>query len=203
MLMRMVRLAVFALAALFGSDAASASDAPLFDSMKKFCVATHAQPDAVKAAVETAGGTLKQPTATTAWPFPMTVTTWQLTVDTESQTISAGSIRASADAGEGGRQYRADSCTITTFSNDTASVDAIRTWVGVAPSWTSSGNTTVESFDFQEVDGVASPLPAGKAAYTRAVIRGLVWSMEVIRSAGQVSVQMTHRLPSALDQNTK
>ena len=60
---------------------AQVHDPPLFAVFKAFCVDTGDSPDAVKSAVEAAGGKQHAPAGATASPFTMTVTTWDITTD--------------------------------------------------------------------------------------------------------------------------
>src|SRR5215470_6041271 len=69
---------------------AQVHDPPLFAAFKAFCLDTGANPDAVKSAVEAAGGKLLAPPGTTAHPFPMTVATWDITAGGASLNVSAG-----------------------------------------------------------------------------------------------------------------
>src|SRR5262249_12053836 len=73
---------------------AQVHDTPLFADFKVFCVDTGARPDAVKSAVEAAGGKQHAPPGATAWPFPMTVTSWDITTDGRSLSVSAGTQQA-------------------------------------------------------------------------------------------------------------
>ena len=64
-----------------------AHDPPLFAAFKAFCIDTGANPDAMKSAVEAAGG--KQHGAgATEHPFKMTVTTWDVTAGGASLNVS-------------------------------------------------------------------------------------------------------------------
>jgi hypothetical protein len=72
-----------------GADA-QVPDPPLFAAFKAFCVDTGASPESVKLAVEAAGGKQHGPSGATAWPFLMTVTTWDVTTGSHSMYVYAG-----------------------------------------------------------------------------------------------------------------
>ena len=78
--MRRLGPILIATVAILTSEAdAQVHDPPLFAVFKAFCVDTGVSPDAVKSAVEAAGGKQHAPPGATAWPVPMTVTTWDIT----------------------------------------------------------------------------------------------------------------------------
>src|SRR5215471_9999910 len=75
-----------------GADA-QVHDPPLFAAFKAFCVDTGASPDAVKSAVEAAGGKQRVPRSATASPWPKTVTIWDTTTGGHSMYVSTGTQR--------------------------------------------------------------------------------------------------------------
>jgi hypothetical protein len=72
-----------------GADA-QVHDPPLFAAFKAFCIDTGASPEAVKSAVEAAGGKQHLPPSATASPWPMTVTIWDITTGGHSMYVYAG-----------------------------------------------------------------------------------------------------------------
>jgi len=111
-----------------GADA-QVHDPPLFAAFKAFCVDTGARPDAVKSAVEAAGGKQHAPPGATAWPFPMTVTSWDITTGGHSLSVSAGTQQAPPVQNRPGEN--SNQCIMRSFVNEDASIEAIRSWVGV------------------------------------------------------------------------
>jgi len=186
-----------------GADA-QVQDPPLFAAFKAFCLDTGANPDTVKSAVEAAGGMQRVPPGATASPWPMTVTIWDVTTGGHSMWVYAGTQRAPP---MGGRpEANSNHCTVRSFVNEDASVEAIRNWVGVPPDHISQGNPVLYSFNYQELGSpivgivvphyraVRSTLPADKTAYDRARAEGRIWSLGVLQSQDGASVQLMHDL---------
>ena len=174
-----------------GADA-QVHDPPLFAAFKAFCVDTGARPDAVKSAVEAAGGKQRVPPSATASPWPMTVTIWDVTRGGHSMHVSAGTQQVPP---MGGRpEENSDHCTISSFVNEDASIEAIRNWVGVPPAYFSRDNRIHYFFDYQESGSVRSTLPAAKIAHDMAKAEGRTWSLVVLQSQDGASVQLVHHL---------
>jgi hypothetical protein len=186
-----------------GADA-QVNDPPLFAAFKAFCVDTGASPDAVKSAVEAAGGKQRVPPSATASPWPITVTVWDITTGGHSMHVSAGTQQVPP---MGGRpQANSEHCTVSSFVNEDASIEAIGNWVGVPPDHISQGNPVLYSFNYQELDSpivgivvphyraVRSTLPADKTAYDRAKVEGRIWSIGVLQSHDGASVHLMHDL---------
>ena len=183
-------IATFAILAA-GADA-QVHDPPLFAAFKAFCVDTGARPDAVKSAVEAAGGKQHAPPGATAWPFPMTVTSWDITTGGHSMHVSAGTQQVPP---MGGRpEENSNHCTISSFVNEDASIEAIRNWVGVPPTHVSRGNLINYSFLYQELGSVRSALPADKTASDMATAEGRTWLLVVLQSQDGAAVQLVHFL---------
>jgi len=72
---------------------AQVHDPPLFAAFKAFCVDTGASPEAVKSAVEAAGGKQRVAPRATASPWPMSVTIWDITTGGHSMYVSTGTQR--------------------------------------------------------------------------------------------------------------
>jgi hypothetical protein len=192
----MLKLAPILIAtAFFSAGGAQAHDPPLFAVFKAFCIDTGANPDAVKYAIEAAGGKLHAAGAT-AQPFTMTVTSWDITAGGASLNISAGSGQAPPIqnlAGESSNQ-----CVVTSFVNDDASVEALRDWVGIPPGHVLRGNPTISFFDYQEQGSIRSTLPTAKSAYDMAKVEGRLWSLVVLQSQDGASVQLVHHLAPSI-----
>ena len=196
---------LIATAAILTAEAdAQVHDAPLFAAFKAFCVDTGASPDAVKSAVEAAGGKQRVPPSATASPWPQTVTVWDITTGGHSMYVSTGTQQVPP---MGGRpEANSNHCIVSSFVNEDASVEAIRNWVGVPPDHISQGNPVLYSFNYQELGSpivgmvaphyraVRSTLPADKTAYDRAKAEGRIWSLGVLQSQDGASVQLMHDL---------
>src|SRR5262249_23629905 len=106
-----------------GTDA-QLPDPPLFAAFKAFCVDTGASADSVKWAAAAAGGKQHGPSGATAWPFPMTVTTWDVSMGGHSMYVSTGTQLVPP---MGGRpEANSNHCIVSSFVNEDASVEAIR-----------------------------------------------------------------------------
>src|SRR5215471_21628438 len=171
---------------------AQAHDPPLFAVFKAVCADTDASPDAVRSAVEAVGGKQRVPLGTTAQPFPMTVTTWDLTAGGQSMYVSAGTQQVPPIQGR--PQEESNRCIVNSFVNDDASVEAIREWIGVPPANILRGNPTMYFFNYQELGSVRSTLPRAKIAYDKAKAEGRIWSLMVSQSQNGASVKLVHHL---------
>ena len=171
---------------------AQVHDPPLFAVFKAFCVDTGASPDAVKSAVEAAGGKQHAPPGATAWPVPMTVTTWDITTGSHSLNVSAGTQRVAPVQNR--PEENSNQCIVNSFVNDDESIEAIRSWVGVPPANISRGNPIIYFFDYQELGAARSTLPTAKIAYDMANVEGRIWSLVVLQSQDGASVQLVHHL---------
>jgi hypothetical protein len=174
-----------------GADA-QVNDPPLFAVFKAFCAETGAKPDAVKSAVEAAGGKQHGPAGATTQPFPMTVTTWDITVGGTSLNVSAGTQQVAAVQNR--PEENSNHCVVNSFVNDDASIEAIRNWVGVPPTNTLRGNPTIYLFSYQDLGSVRSAAPMDKIAFDKAKAEGRIWSLMVFQSQDGASVQLVHLL---------
>jgi hypothetical protein len=191
--MRGLRPILIATVAILTAEAdAQVHDPPLFAAFKAFCVDTGASPDAVKSAVEAAGGKQHAPPGETAWPIPMTVTTWDITTDGHSLNVSAGTQQAAPVQNR--PEENSNQCIVNSFVNDDESIEAIRNWVGVPPANISRGNPTIYFFDYQESGSARSALPTAKIAHDMAKVEGRIWSLVVLQSQDGASVQLVHHL---------
>jgi hypothetical protein len=170
---------------------AQVHDPPLFAAFKAFCVDTGASPDVVKSAVEAAGGKQLSPPGATGKPFPMTVTAWDITIGGHSMHVSAGTQQI--HPAQNRPEENSNHCIVSSFVNEDAGIEAIRNWVGVAP--TIFGNNPISYiFDYQEWGSARSTLPADKIAYDKARVEERIWSLAVNRWQDGVFVQLVHYL---------
>jgi hypothetical protein len=173
-----------------GADA-QVPDPPLFAAFKEFCIDTGASPDAVKSAVEAAGG--KQNAAgATASPLPMAVTSWEITTSGHSMYVSAGVQHVPSVQNR--PEENSHGCTVSSFVNEDTSIEAIRHWVGVPPDFVSPGDPKNYFFTYQESNSVRSPLPAAKIAHDMAKAEGRTWSLVLFQAQDGASVQLVHHL---------
>ena len=189
---RVVPILIAIVAILTAGADAQVQDPPLFAVFKAFCVDTGASPDAVKSAVEAAGGKQHGPSGATASPFPMTVTTWDIATGGHSLNVSAGTQQVPPVQNR--PEANSNSCAVMSFANDDASIEAIRDWVGVPPANILRGNLTTYFYNYQQLGSVRSALPTDKVAYHMAEIEGRVWSLVVLQSQDGASVQLVHQL---------
>ena len=131
-----------------GADA-QVHDPPLFAAFKAFCIDTGASPDAVKSAVEVAGGKQRVPPSASASPWPMTMTSWDITAGGHSMWVYAGTQQAPPIHNR--PEENSNHCTVSSFVNEDASIEAIRNWVGVPPAYISRGNPILYIFHYQEL----------------------------------------------------
>ena len=190
--MRRLGLALIATAILTAEVDAQAHDPPLFAAFKAFCVDTGAHPDAVKAAVEAAGGKLLAPPGATTFPFPMTVTSWDITAGGASLNVSAGTQQVPPVQNRA--EENSNQCVVKSFVNDDTGIQAIRNWAGVTPSLVLPGNPSISHFDYQEQGSVRSKLPTAKVDYDKAKIEGRIWSLVVLQAQDGATVQLVHHL---------
>ena len=146
----------------------------------------------MKSAVEATGGKQHAPPGATAWPFSMTVTTWDITAGGHSMYVSAGTQQVPPIQNR--PEEHSNQCIVRSFVNEDASIEAIRNWVGVPPAHISQGNPIIYFFDYQELGSIRSTLPAAKVAYDMAKVEGRTWSLVVTQSQDGASVQLVHHL---------
>ena len=169
---------------------ASADELPLFSAFQSFCVNTGGGADAVKPAVEMAGGKLLKPPASSGGPYPQTVTSWSITIADHKMIVSAGTARSPYGPG---RVADSNHCTIVSYAKEDGSIAKIREWVGVPPSPYSTSDLVY--YDFQEQGGARRPLPEDKSAFAAIMAAGQSWTLTIIgRMGGPVSVQLMHLL---------
>ena len=184
-----------------GADA-QVHDPPLFAAFKALCLDTGASPDAVKSAVEAAGGKQHVPPSATASPWPMTVASWDITRGGHSMWVYAGTQQVPPIQNR--PEENSNHCTVRSFVNEDASVEAIRSWVGVPPDHISQGNPVLYSFNYQELGspivGIVAPhyravrstLPADKIAYDKAKAEGRTWALDVLQAQDGARVGLAH-----------
>jgi ankyrin repeat protein len=170
---------------------AQGSPLPLFDAFKAYCVDTNAQPDAIKQAVEAAGGTPRRP-GSTLGPTPMTTAGWDISVSGHSLLVSAGT---SMPPNGHGKLLNMSACSIQSFSNEDASVEAIRRWVGVAPDRVSSG---LYLYTYKETGSRRSAVSKEEVARSMSDPDGRVWSLSVLPTNVMLSHYLATQKPEDL-----
>jgi hypothetical protein len=184
---------LFAIVAIMTARAdARADEPPLLAAFKAFCVDTGANPNAVKSTVEAAGGKQRTSSDATAWPFPMTSTTWEVSTGGHSLNVSAGTQQVPSIQNR--PQANSNQCIVNSFVNEDASIEAIRSWVGVPPANVLRGDPTTYFYNYQQSGSVRSPLPTDEVAYHMAEIEGRVWSLVVLHLRTGASLQLVHHL---------
>jgi hypothetical protein len=169
---------------------ARAADVPLFAAFKSFCVNTGGGPDAVKPAVEMAGGKQFKPPTSSGATYSMTVASWLVTIDGHKMLVSAGT---SHQRHASGRVSDSNSCTINSDANEDGSIAEIQRWVGVPPNSISTADSTY--YDYQEQGSARLPLPTDKEAVKSIMAAGHAWTLVVIRpDANSASIHLTHLL---------
>jgi hypothetical protein len=174
---------VIALCAAGGASCAQPGP-PLYAAFVRFCASTGADPAAVKARVEQAGGRLGQD-ASTSTPFPMSMRTWTL------KDLQIGSGTADAPSSKGVTQ--AWTCNVVSFKPDPASFDAIRRWAGVAAD--GSTDDPVVYYSFEVTNGAHAPPPSDPAALARDDAAGRVWNLTVMRTPDGGQLQLLRSRP--------
>jgi hypothetical protein len=174
--------------AAFGVQA-QADELPLLAAFKSFCVNTGGGPDAVKPAVEMAGG--KQfKSASSDSPYPMTVASWSVTIGGHKMMVSTGTSRPPLSAGRVGNTT---DCTIVSFANEDTSIAKIQEWVRVPPDSSSDAGSIF--YGYQEQREVRSPLPTDKRAMGSLMAAGHIWSLVIRRPTTDfASIQLIHQL---------
>ena len=179
-------------------------DPPLFAAFKAFCIDTRTSPDAVKSAVEAAGGKQRVPPSATASPWPMTTTGWDITAGSHSMNVSAGTQQVPPIHNR--PEENSNHCTVSSFVNEDASIEAIRNWVGVPPAYISRGNPILYIFHYQELGspivGIVTPhyravrstLPADKIAYDKAKAEGRTWALDLLQAQDGARAGLAHYL---------
>ncbi len=177
------------------------ADMALFEAFKTFCVDTGAEPQAVKTAVESAGGRPRGVPGVTDTPFPMTTASWDLTLLGRPLLVSAGSgypSRALKTANN--PPPDSDDCIVHSFANADSSVTAIRDWVGVPQERESTGSRftpdlTQHYYSYQ-VAGSTRAAIADQIERRSADVEGRSWALVLLRTPQSASVQLTHTLPN-------
>ena len=107
----------------------------------------------------------------------------------------------------GGRpEENSNHCTVRSFVNEDASIEAIRNWVGVPPDYVSQGNPILFIFHYQELSspivGIVTPhyravrstLPADKIAYDKAKAEGRTWALDLLQAQDGARAGLAHYL---------
>ena len=170
---------------------AQGGETPLFADFIQFCVDTGAMPEAVKATVEAAGGTLHSPPGAASSPVPMMVTTWEHFRSNQRLTISAGTQHVPAT--DNSLAFDFHHCIATSFVNEDASMAAIRNWVGVPPDRNFGG---LMFYSFLAVGSERLPVTDSSDRARSARSQDGEWNLLIIQHANGGSVQLSHVLPA-------
>ncbi len=183
-------LAIVAAIALAAQAHAQGDQTPLFTSFKAFCIDTGAKPNAVKAAVESAGGKLDLSPVGARFPDYATVTTWAHFVGDRKLTIQA--ITQSVPPGRNaGAAHR---CIVRSFGNEDARIVAIRDWVGVPPIGTTSSISTHYAFLNLGSERVPITDTSDRARSAMRVDGG--WGLVLDQGQNFGSAHLSHELPA-------
>ena len=189
--MRKVGLAVVGLTSILSAHAQT-TEPPLFTAFKAVCVDASAVPEAVRKAVEAAGGVVKNP----ALPGSRG-TRWDLSFGGENLEVATFDVRRPTSA----KEPDLDACSVMASSNDgTALVEAIRNWTGVAsvaanPSANLGGLIWIE-FNYQEIAGVRMVLPSDSVALDMTKAEGYVRRVMLMWSPRVTVIELRHFLPA-------
>jgi hypothetical protein len=174
---------------------ARAADPPLFVVLKAICLETGAHVDVVKAKIEAAGGKLIGPAGTSSGDvFQIQSTIWQHVIAGKTIRISAGTLQA---ASKSGPIDIAEGCGVELDGRDDASIDALRRWVGVAPTKVMKEDPVQYIYEYQDQAGKRSAFPSAQPAQLEAVAAGQVWKLQVYPSPEHPSARVWHFLPAA------
>lgn len=114
---------------LGGRAQAQDAEPPLFSAFKTFCADAGADPDQVKLAVEMAGGKAHNPPGgSTDKPWPMTVMSWDVTVQGHRMILSIGTAHPPRGPD---KVSNTTNCVINSLDDESASMEALREWAGV------------------------------------------------------------------------
>jgi hypothetical protein len=185
--MRSLGLVVVTLIAFSTTARAQDVDQPLFAAFKAFCADTDASPDAVKSAVEAAGGKAMGGVSRAAPGGYITSATWGITMGGRQLIISAGNSRNPYVPAVAGALI---SCQITSSADEDASASAIRKWVGIPPAPQSSPGLTF--YSYQE-EGSERKAITNKADSDRLDAEGRLWTLMVMER----SVTLAHFVRTA------
>lgn len=201
---------VAAIALAFAMSAgAQGDDLPLFTAFKTFCVNTRAEPGAVNAAVEAAGGKTHNPPGgstedgtLTGVPFPLWLASWDVTVGGHDMLVNAGAAYPSRKFGSA-KHPVSDfvDCSIDSHMNEDASVAAIRDWVGLPPLSASTNSRTEKwapdltqyHYEFQMMGSKPTPITS-QSEHAAAETDAQRWGLVLMRSPKSAALQLTRTL---------
>jgi hypothetical protein len=183
---RFILVAVSAVLIVTPPGRAADSPAPMFAAFLKFCVATGAKPDAMKTAVEMAGGVARNPPGATDWPFRVTTQSWDYTTLGHELTVSAGTANPPAHGNRPG--VASINCIINSTAPDDASLEALRRWAGVPVSDKNAGGLTY--YYFRDRKDTHVPIVARNAADWQAIEAEGYWTLVLIHIGGSAALQL-------------
>lgn len=143
-----------------GADGQGAiSSPPLYQALKSFCIATHANPAEATDAITHAGGSLQGTGLDNEHPPEHTLSSsWQVVVGGHHLIVY---LSVEDITGPKFRNTHSETCGVTSFDDERASIPLIRKWVGVAPNLDDKDNKsglTQVWFAYEETSGTHTPL---------------------------------------------
>lgn len=193
--------------------APTTTDPPLFAAFKTFCVDTRANPEAMKAALEAAGGS-PHTQGSTDWPFAMSTQSWGIKLNGRDMTVATGTEHIRPDQTANSSPINSTDCIINEFAKDDAGIAAIQKWVGVPPSRSSgkAGPYTLKTgqrlpaikiyFYSYQIVGNARMAVTDFEAERSAEREGRAWGLVLIEDAHSASLQFLHELPQPQKENS-
>ena len=176
-----------------GSPASSKGAIPLYDAFNSLCVATNTQPDLIEKAIKVSPFKITQRgSASTAKPIPMSTTLWDMAYEGHKMTLAIGESQEPLGTT---MVTNTQNCTITSFSNEDASIDAIRRWVGLPGNSNKSPGVTLYEFQMQGSSRIS--LEGGDAEKI-AKTEGRAWHIAIINGQNMGSVMLTRYLTPRL-----
>ena len=188
--MRLVCAAVSG--AALGATCAAAGEAPVFTTFKTLCIDTGAVPEAVRKAVEAAGGKPELPLAAPTPGEAASLAVWDVDLDGASYRVQFGDTQSPSDSSRG---VESQTCNIDSATDDEAGIAEARRWVGVPPSHSFSDVMFIEVYDFQQNGPLREPLPADQRAFHSLELAGQVWALGLKRSPQGTSMMLAHSVP--------
>ena len=192
--MRWAAAALIASSLALAASHAQAEDAPLFAVFKTFCIDTHGQLDPLRAALQSAGGKLVDPSPVVTKVEDSTITTtiWEVSVLGRDYRVSFVDLRSGFETAQG--RYSED-CGVETVLDDEASLVAARRWIGIPPSHAYSNVMDMELYDFQQSGDQIAPLPDDADAFKKLELSGRVWALSLQRSPKGTNLDLQHSMP--------
>ncbi|HEY4075336.1 MAG TPA: hypothetical protein VGM26_00255 [Rhizomicrobium sp.] len=181
-----IRFASLALL-LASGHAAGAATMPLYDAFHTLCAATDAQPDLIAKAIKISPFKITpRTTASTPGPIPISVALWDMEVEGHKMSLAIG--RSQEPMGTA-MITDTQTCTVTSFGNEDASIGAIRKWAGLP-----GKGSDLTLYEFQLQGGKRIALEHGDAEIA-AKTEGRARHIAIITRSNLGSVMLSRYLP--------